>query len=455
MHITIPNNHKEERLYIINTLLTDFLGLNYSISISNTPSTTISFNQKKITITDSFFNNIKNNETYLNKNNIPKKIKKCKNPFMFTNDLVCLYGDNQIILNENEITCHIDIFASSFFMLTRWEEYVVKEKDQFNRFNDLKSCAYMLEFYDRPIVNEYTELIWNMLKHLNYKGKKKEHKFNLFHSHDIDHLLYWKNPFKFLKSIVKYSIFIPNLKFLFSSFIKYPLSLIDKSHDPYHCYDYLMDKSEKLNIQSHFYFMADKVHQYDNRYDITSKFATKTLKHIHDRGHIIGFHPSYNSYNNPLLFKEELNRLQSRAPQHITSGRQHYLKFEVPTTWQIWEDNNLIQDSTCGYPTLFGFRTGCCFPYHPFNILTKTTLKLMEYPLLIMEGVLYNQIAPDFDHNIEFKKIKLNNIIKQTKQYNGCLSLLCHNSSLFLPEWYEFKTIYDNLFSTINIKENK
>ena len=64
-------------------------------------------------------------------------------------------------------------------------------------------------------------------------------------------------------------------------------------------------------------------------------------------------------------------------------------------------------------------------------------------------------VAPDFKHNIEFKKTKLNKIIKQAKQYNGCLSLLCHNSSLFLPEWQEFKAIYDNLFSTINIKDIK
>ena len=80
------------------------------------------------------------------------------------------------------IECGIDIFASSFFMLTRWEEYVNKIRDMHNRFPAYASLACKNNFLDRPIVNEYVEMLWNMLKFLGCKQEKKKRISTSFNS---------------------------------------------------------------------------------------------------------------------------------------------------------------------------------------------------------------------------------------------------------------------------------
>lgn len=67
--------------------------------------------------------------------------------------ITIIYGEDKLIIDRNSktIVCGIDIFASSFFMLTRWEEYVNKKRDNHNRFPASESLAYKFGFLNRPI----------------------------------------------------------------------------------------------------------------------------------------------------------------------------------------------------------------------------------------------------------------------------------------------------------------
>ncbi len=197
-----------------------------------------------------------------------------------------------------------------------------------------------------------------------------------------------------------------------------------------------MDKSEELGLKSRFYFMSGGVTEYDNRYDINEQ--KELIEHIKSRGHIIGIHPSYNAYNDFEQFKQEKELLENVAEQKIDEGREHYLRFEVPTTWQIWEDNGMRLDSTCGYADKEGFRCGTGDEFSVFNILTREKLKLKERPLIVMEGSFTN-----YQKHItsESMRKKIEELIMKTKKYNSTFTLLWHNSS-FNGIWKKYKYIY-------------
>ncbi len=118
---------------------------------------------------------------------------------------------------------------------------------------------------------------------------------------------------------------------------------------------------------------------------------------------MIGFHLSYNAYNDQKQWKEEFNKLSSKISQNVKIGRQHFLRFEVPTTWQIWEDNNMKWDSTLSYADKEGFRCGASYEYSVFNILTRKKLKLKEMPLEVMEVTMvgYQNLAPEIMFRIK------------------------------------------------------
>ena len=118
-----------------------------------------------------------------------------------------------------------------------------------------------------------------------------------------------------------------------------------------------------------------------------------------------------------------------------------FLRFEVPTTWQIWEDNGMKWDSTLSYPEKEGFRCGTCYEYSVFNILSRKKLKLKEMPLTVMEVTMvgYQNLVPGI---MEKKIIKL---IDKVKKYNGKFVLLWHNSNFNDGLWEKYKIIYGKI----------
>lgn len=75
--------------------------------------------------------------------------------------------------------------------------------------------------------------------------------------------------------------------------------------NPYDMFDFLMDLSEKKGMKSHFFFMSGGTSKFDNNFSINQPFVKKIREKIRSRGHLIGFHPSYNSYNNQKQWEEE------------------------------------------------------------------------------------------------------------------------------------------------------
>ena len=435
--INIPNNFLPERKYIISIIFGEFLGLKYVIDVNNDTNNydIILENGKKIIIKDLFFFDFKDGLDYLDKKNIPGKIIFLKNQFIVEKDIPVIYGDDELKINENEIICGIDIFASSFFMLTRWEEYANKARDLHNRFPATASLAYKYNFLDRPVVNEYVEMLWNMLKYLGCNQKRKERKYELVLTHDVDNIFKWKSFGLFARNIAGDIIKRKNISLALDNIKQY------LGKNPYDMFDFLMDLSEKKGIKSHFFFMSGGTSKFDNNYSINQPFVKKIREKIKSRGHLIGFHPSYNSYNDQKQWEEEYSNLSTKVSQKVKIGRQHFLRFEVPATWQIWEDNNMKWDSTLSYPDKEGFRCGTCYEYSVFNILTRKKLKLKEMPLEVMEVTMvgYQNLLPGI---MEKKIIKL---IDKVKKYNGKFVLLWHNSNFNDGLWEKYKIIYEKI----------
>ena len=414
--IKIPNNNINERKYILDVIFNEFLEIDFDTIIDqNILYWDIELeNGNKLTFEDHFFIMYPENLEYLNLVNIPDSIEYVKNKFIDDIDMPILYGNEKLNIHNSEILCGIDIFASSFFMLTRWEEYVNKSRDSHNRFPAHESAAYKNNFLNRPIVNEYISMLKNMLHHLDPHLKFKMNHPKLFLTHDVDQLYKWKSWRHVFRVSVSDLIKRKNISLAFERIKEYFLIKRKKIKDPFNTFDWLMGKSESLGIKSRFYFMSGGVTVYDNGYKIDEPKSLELIQRILERGHIIGIHPSYDAYKDFTQFKKEKNILEEVTKQEIVEGREHYLRFEVPTTWQIWEDNDMKWDSTLSFADKEGFRCGVCYEYSVFNILTRKKLNLREKPLIVMEGS-FATYQPNINLNDMENRIKL--LIKKVKKY--------------------------------------
>jgi hypothetical protein len=321
-------------------------------------------------------------------------------------------------------------------MLTRWEEINPAIPDAHGRFPARASLAFQWKFLSRPVVNEYADLLGKMLGQLGMPLPDLKRQTSLLITHDVDHPKLWWTP-------------LDRIRTLAGSLVKRrnPVETngwLRQKKDPYDTFGFLMECSESVECISHFNFMGLRDRQSDCYYPLNHPFVLNLIRTIDERGHRIGFHPSYESYGRPDIFLQELASLQAVSPQSIVSGRQHYLRFSVPETWQQWENAGLAWDSTMGYADMPGFRCGTCFDFPVFNAVTRTKLNLREKPLIAMDVTLasYLRLQPEAAWEI------LSALKQEVYRYRGSFTLLWHNSSLDDVVWTGWRELYKSFIQT-------
>jgi hypothetical protein len=430
LHVSIPNNNLPEREYIIEVMLTGFLGLPYSLTPGPDPTAYhLCFDGAELVIRDHFFSRYPSPLSYLVKEAIPLRAGFLKNRCTIDKDIPVIYGNDEFHHEGQKLVCGIDLFGSSFFMLARWEEAVLRVRDIHNRFPGRESLAVRGGFLHRPVVNEYAFLLWNMLVLLGYKGERKSRSYGLVLTHDVDHLDYPSTCRILLGDLLKrHSITLAH-----RHLNQYRAS----GANPYDYFDFLMTHSEKLGLRSHFYFMSTNSGlPYDRRFYLNKKCFHDKVREIRNRGHLIGFHPGYYTCDNEERWRNEKELLERVLDSRITEGRQHYLRFDIPLTFRIWERNGMETDSTLGYAEYEGFRCGTGDDFHVFDVLDRNRLHLKERPLVIMDGTLKQFKRYDPETMVDCFR----SYLFAARKYQMQLTILFHNC--FYGEWEGYDNHY-------------
>ena len=444
--IGIPDDFTAERTYVIDVLFSEFLGLDYRIITGKSARDyeIILENSRTLLVRDHFFSTFtfKDGTDYLTDRHIPSNIMRCApNRFSDGADVPVIFGTDELVVERDRIICGIDIFASSFFMLTRWEEYVNRSRDFHNRFPAAESLARKKGFLHRPVVNEYVEMLWSILTYLKCRQRRKEKTFRTIATHDVDSafLHATKSPVEAIRRMGGDFIRRKDPVVALRNFSLWSrIAAGQLRHDPFNTFDHIMDVSERHGLQSTFLFMTDCGRpEYDGNYSITHRFLRRLLADIHARGHEIGLHSSYESFGDPARMKMESDRLKTVCleegiGQQRWLSRQHYLRWETPSTFKNLEAAGIDYDSTLSYAEIAGFRCGVCSEYPAFDILARCRLNVRERPLLVMECTVIDEGYMGLGTGEKaFSFIKS---IKDTcRRFKGDFVILWHNTRLIDP----------------------
>ena len=442
-----PASCLSEREYIFHVLLHEFLGLQYTTRITETQDVVISSGGKSLMINDSFFPLAEAN--WLQSESLPPQPLSLwdSNSVELNVNLVdaivpVIYGTPVIKAEENICNIGIDIFGSAFFMLSRYEEAVKTDRDQCDRFPATTSLSFQEGFLDRPIVDEYVEILWATMQQLWPGLKRKKREFTSVPTHDVDHPYLYpeiKGVLKGLRRIGGDILHRHSAKTAIKTAIgwsSYQYNC-DKAleNDPFNTFKWIMEYSERAGVKSCFNFMTHcEDVLYGGNYDINDNIVVPLLKNIIERGHDIGFHPTKNSYTDEGDFAEQagkfflvVNKLKTHP--NIFGGRQHYLRWEQKTTPYFWSKYGFQYDSSLGYADHAGFRCGTCHSYFLWDLNKSERLSVKEYPLILMEGTLISKqyMSCSFDE----AKGQIKKLRRACKSVSGNFVFLWHNSELF------------------------
>lgn len=344
--------------------------------------------------------------------------------------------------NSHGYVVHYDILGLVSWMLNRVEEIARSDLDQYQRFPATSSHAYENNYLERPIVDEWLHILGQVILRVWPELTLKKHQYELKLSHDVDTpSLYafksWGTIFKMMAGdLIK--------RRSFNNFFKAPyIKLFTRSKlssfDPFNTFDWIMNLSENNNVKSTFYFLCGKTDPVkDSDYELDFKSIRNLMRNINDRGHFIGLHPSFNTYQSLQSIKSELELLkkvcsEEDIKQKIFGGRMHYLRWKSPDTLNILSEVGLSHDSTLGYADMPGFRCGSCYEFPAFNFREQVPLNIRVRPLIVMECSIIEDIYLGLGcGDLAIKRI---NAIKESCiAVNGCFELLWHNSSLVSPD---------------------
>lgn len=164
--VETPDTRSSERDYNLGVLLDDFLGLPWQWVRSKRRDVRIKLEAQpgEICLPDILLSVV--DADWLT----PGSMLQRPLPQWDTRDLVdeitlvdsvvpVIYGDRKPLTRKdgNAITLPVDIFGSAFFMLLRYEELVISERDEHDRFPAWASLAYKEGFLERLIVDEYVK----------------------------------------------------------------------------------------------------------------------------------------------------------------------------------------------------------------------------------------------------------------------------------------------------------
>jgi hypothetical protein len=414
--------------YIFNYLLIDLIGI-HEVTFTSDLNNYLSYTHPKIAYCRDYIENgiyFESTNLLFEKEIIPLS-PKC---FVYKNLPAFFKTTNP------KSTLPFDLFAASFYLISRYEEYLPFKKDDFGRFSAKESLAYKNGFLNRPVVNEYAVLLKNSILEKYPTLKTNQPKFEYINTFDIDSIYAFKGK-GFLRT---FGGFIKDIASLNTKQLVKRYQVVFKNQkDPLDVFNELFNVLEKYPFKTIFFILSGKYGKYDKNIPLTNQYFKKLI-HTFSNNYLLGIHPSYASNLNKKLLQNELSNLQSIANCSVNLSRQHYLKLQFPETYETLLSLNIHNDYTMGFHDANGFRASCCRPFKFFNLKTNEETSLTIHPFCFMDATFRyyknSSIASAFE--------EIKQLIDINHKYNGLCYALWHNDILsdYFP-WENWHKLFE------------
>lgn len=344
---------------------------------------------------------------------------------------------------SNESAMPFDVFAASFYLVTRYEEYLPQIRDQFDRFTASESLAFQQKFLKKPLINIWAIEIAEIVKTHYPEFVFPAQQFNSISTIDIDNAYAYKHKgilrivAGLLYALVNGNDFKQRLKVL-----------LNITHDPYDTYNEQFEIHRKYKVKPIYFFLLGDYGVNDKNITPKNRKFQSLIKSLADY-YEVGIHPSYASNNDVSILVKEINRLKNITHRDIKKSRQHFLKLTLPLTYRNLIDNDIFEDFTMGYSEQVGFRASICSPFYFYDLDTESQTNLKIFPFAVMEATLKYYLKMNTEEAIK----EINELIETVKSVNGTFVSVWHNESLSNQSiWEGWKDVYVKMCECVNVE---
>lgn len=328
-----------------------------------------------------------------------------------------------------------DILSATFFLVSRYEEYLPFKGDKHDRFDAEQSVAYQNGFLDQPIINVWAHMLADelMLKYPQLEITFPTGKF--INTIDVDYAYAFleKGPIRSIGAALR-----DTFTFNFQVLRKRLNVLFGISKDPFDTFEDILTLQKRYCFQSVFFFHVGDYDVNDKSIPITSDTFQSLIKNVNDYAQV-GVHPSYAASQTAGKLSVELKRLADVIHQPVTQSRHHFMKLTLPKTYRELIELDVKEDYTMGYASKMGFRASICVPFYFYDLDFDESTNLKVYPFCTMEATskyYLNQTPQE-------SWLAMKRYIDLVKQFNGTYVSVWHNDAISeWGQWQGWKNTY-------------
>jgi hypothetical protein len=330
-----------------------------------------------------------------------------------------------------------DVFAATFYLIARYEEYLPHRKDFYGRYDHTESLAWREQFLDIPLVNYWLEDLKNALKKVFTDTFFYRRSFKFIPTYDIDiawsyrHKGFVRNAGGAVRSILQND---------WTGVKERVAVLRQKQRDPYDSYEWLDALHLYCRLRPYYFFLvAEQQQKYDKNIPPSKKPMQELIRYHSEKG-IVGIHPSWQSSDDPRLLKQEIGWLEFITGETIVHSRQHFIRLNLPQTYRHLIAAGIQKDFSMGYGTVNGFRASVASSFYWYDLEKEETTSLMVFPFCFMDANAFyeEKLAP---HQALAALMRFYQVIKQV---NGMMVTIWHNNFLGTAQLYKgWKEVYE------------
>lgn len=339
---------------------------------------------------------------------------------IFAKDLSFLEDEEPVAffpVNAKSSAMRFDPFAASFYLVSRYEEYLPFVRDEYGRFQARESIAWKMDFLDKPVVNIWARKIAALIKEKwpSWSPGIKEYRF----IPTIDINSAWKYRRKgFFRTSAAIADEIFNGDF--SQALERIRVLNNRIPDPFDTFEEQLALHKKYALETIYFVLFAEYDTNDRNIPVSNRHFINLIKGLADYCRI-GIHTSFASLKAHEKLDLEFSRLSAVLNEDVNMTRQHFHVLNMPITYRNFVNRDVENDFSMGYAVIPGFRAGICDPFYFYDLDFEMETGMKVWPYAIVDKA----IELGYDLNRSFRSI-----IDVVKAYDGTLITLWNNESL-------------------------
>lgn len=333
-----------------------------------------------------------------------------------------------------------DIFSASFYLITRYEEYLPHVKDEKGRFLASESIAYKSGFLQEPVVDiwayKFKVLLLKTFTDIKFPLKKTNYHtiVNACHPTLFKNKGLLRSTLGYLTDLVSFNI---------KNIIRRSGVLFGFRKDPFNTFNWIVNTTKNNKNKVTIFFLLGDSTNYKESLNSQKKSFKLLIKNVGDYKEI-GLLFSDDALKNIDILNIEKDKIEAITNRTLESSMNDAYMVSLPHFYRNLIELEILRDFTMVYENVIGFRASTCSPFLFYDLDYEIVTPLIIHPIAMT--------TKGFIKIAKSKKVDLvNKLIDAVKKVDGTFSMIFYNYN-FMDS--KKNAVWKTLFSELNKMED-